>query len=331
MSERLTAELIPVIEAAGFIKVDVELGEASSPVAGSDLQFERTRGDQIDVIHVFFDKYARPRFQVNVFRKARSEPHELLSQAFLVKRSNEYYHVWGKPWWLPTRFWTEGRSKKTVRKVVGCLGQGIRFLETGERGPNINKPSGAVLRIRQPAATGSKLSVGHSLALLALQSADADSALSALGIVRSGEKVSYGSAPLTGYAMPEQWYVIVAEGCDNPLLETTVLQRVSAQYRLIACSIEEHVMFSSAQEWRSGKLVWRAEHVGENDTTNLKTSGTLPPSFEAARQEAEGGTDSEVDYFFEVPLVVAKALMGFKHDEELPGVDFEQFDLLARS
>ena len=90
-------------------------------------------------------------------------------------------------------------------------------------------------------------------------------------------------------------------------------------------------MFSSAQEWRSGKQVWRAEHTGEDDTTNLKTFGTLPPSFEAARREAEGGTDSEVDYFFEVPLVVAKALMGFKHDEDLPGVDFEQFDLLARS
>ncbi len=140
MSERLTAELIPIIEAAGFIKVDVELGEASAPVAGSDLQFERTHDTHIDVIHVFFDKYARPRFQVGVHRNARSEPHELLSSAYLVKRSNEYYHVWGKPWWLPTRLWTEGRSKKTVRRVVESLGQGIRFLETGERGPNINQP-----------------------------------------------------------------------------------------------------------------------------------------------------------------------------------------------
>jgi hypothetical protein len=138
MSEQLASQLIPVIEAAGFVKVDVELGEASSPVAGSDLQFERTRDDHIEVIHVFFDKYTRPRFQVGVHRNARSQPHELLSSAYLVKRPNEHYHVWGKPWWLPTRFWSERRSKKTVRRVVEFLGQGIRFLETGERGPNIS-------------------------------------------------------------------------------------------------------------------------------------------------------------------------------------------------
>jgi hypothetical protein len=142
MSEQLTDQLTPVLVAAGFVQVDVDMGEESSPVAGNELQFERTRGDHIDVILVFFDKYAAPRFQVSLNQRTRSE---LLGSAHLVERPSQYYHWWGKPWWLPSRFWTEGGAKRTVRQVVESVGQGIRYLETNERGPNISKRSGGVL------------------------------------------------------------------------------------------------------------------------------------------------------------------------------------------
>jgi len=142
MSEQLTDQLTPVLVAAGFVQVDVDMGEESSPVAGNELQFERTRGVHIDVILVFFDKYAAPRFQVSLNQRTRSE---LLGSAHLVERPSQYYHWWGKPWWLPSRFWTEGGAKRTVRQVVESVGQGIRYLETNERGPNTSKRSGGVL------------------------------------------------------------------------------------------------------------------------------------------------------------------------------------------
>jgi len=179
--------------------------------------------------------------------------------------------------------------------------------------------------------------LGYSLSLLALQSADPDNALSALDIARTGETVEYGDAPLMGYAMPNGWYLIVANKCDHRLLDAKLLQRVSETYRVIACSIEEHVMFSSAEEWQAGKQIWRAEHMGEDGPINLKTSGTLPPSFAAmeqefkAKQEAEGGKDADVDYYFEIPLTAAQTIMGFKHDEEVPGVNPEEFELLSDS
>jgi hypothetical protein len=34
------------------------------------------------------------------------------------------------------------------------------------------------------------------------------------------------------------------------------------------------------------------------------------------QQLADGGEDAEVDYIFEIPLKVAQALVGFKHDED---------------
>jgi hypothetical protein len=109
---------------------------------------------------------------------------------------------------------------------------------------------------------------------------------------------------------------------------------LSQNYRVVACSIEEHVMFSSAEEWVAGAMAWRAVHAGENGPMDLKTSGALPPSFQsmanalAAKQEAEGGKTAEVDHYFDIPLNAAKAITGFKHDEKVPGLDYEKFDLL---
>ena len=95
-------------------------------------------------------------------------------------------------------------------------------------------------------------------------------------------------------------------------------------------------MFSSAEEWRSGKQIWCARHEGENGPINLQTTGVLPPSFQALErkfkeaQESDGGADADVDYYFEIPLMAAKQIMGFKHDEDVPGVTDEEFDLLSK-
>jgi len=134
--------------------------------------------------------------------------------------------------------------------------------------------------------------------------------------------------------MPQGWYLVVANRCDHRFLQAKVLGPLSQNYRVVACSIEEHVMFSSAEEWVAGAMAWRAVHAGENGPMDLKTSGALPPSFQsmanalAAKQEAEGGKTAEVDHYFDIPLNAAKAITGFKHDEKVPGLDYEKFDLL---
>lgn len=96
-------------------------------------------------------------------------------------------------------------------------------------------------------------------------------------------------------------------------------------------------MFSSAEQWVDGTMLWRAEHVGENGLINLKTSGVLPPTFQAmvdaqaAKQQAEGGETANVDHYFDIPLNAAKTIIGFKHDEEVLGVKYDNFELLSQS
>jgi len=176
--------------------------------------------------------------------------------------------------------------------------------------------------------------MGYSLSLLAVQCSDPDKALSGLDTVRTGQFCEYACEKLTGYAMPQGWYIIVANRCDHRLLKAKVLGPLSRNYRVVACSIEEHVMFSSAEEWITGALTWRAVHAGENGPIDLKTSGALPPFFRsmadalAAEQEADGGKTADVDHYFDIPLNAAKVITGFKHDEKVSGVDYEHFDLL---
>jgi hypothetical protein len=48
-------------------------------------------------------------------------------------------------------------------------------------------------------------------------------------------------------------------------------------------------------------------------------------------QRAAGGDDADVDYIFEIPLKLAKELVGFKHDEDCPHLVDRHFIVLSRA
>jgi len=179
--------------------------------------------------------------------------------------------------------------------------------------------------------------MGYSLSILAVQTSDPAEALQQLGYIRTGQWCEYAREPVSGYALPNNWYLIVARGCDNPFLKAKVLAPLSKHFSIVACSIEEHVMFSAAEYWTGGNQVWRAEHIGEDGPIHLQTSGVLPPGFEAMAaahkeaQEADGGEKAGVDHYFDIPLNAAKEITGFRHDEDIPGVDYEGFEVLRKT
>ncbi|MBL8472607.1 MAG: hypothetical protein JNM98_12480 [Rhodocyclaceae bacterium] len=179
--------------------------------------------------------------------------------------------------------------------------------------------------------------MGYSLSLLAVPAANAAEAIQQLGFLRTGQSCEYAREPLSSYVLPTNWFLVVARGCDSCFLHPKILVLLSKHFPVVACSIEEHVMFSSAEYWAAGIQVWRAEHVGENGPIHLKTSGALPGGFDAmaaghkAAQEADGGEKAGVDHYFDIPLNAAKGVIGFKHDEDIPGVDYEGFEILRKA
>jgi hypothetical protein len=96
-------------------------------------------------------------------------------------------------------------------------------------------------------------------------------------------------------------------------------------------------MASSAELWSKGKRQWRVSHEGENGPKGLQVDGNLPEVYPSTRKEmeasqlAKGGDNAEVDYIFEIPLGVAKSLVGFKHDEICVHLIGGRFEVMSRA
>jgi hypothetical protein len=96
-------------------------------------------------------------------------------------------------------------------------------------------------------------------------------------------------------------------------------------------------MASSAELWSDGRRKWRLSHEGEDGPEGLDVEGEPPASFAAIReameqaQVAAGGDEADVDYIFEIPLKVAQAIVGYKHDEDDVHVIDKRYVVLSRA
>lgn len=95
-------------------------------------------------------------------------------------------------------------------------------------------------------------------------------------------------------------------------------------------------MASSSELWLDGSRKWWISHEGEDGPKGLDSAGELPENFPQikaemeAEQEKEGGVEADVDYLFEIPLLVAKSMTGFKHDEVCPRIINDEFRIMRR-
>lgn len=124
-----------------------------------------------------------------------------------------------------------------------------------------------------------------------------------------------------GIALPE-WYVVVANTsyrAARPYYVETMPFDVITQRgaEALGCHVHETTMISGAMGWSEGVERWRLYHDGgQEGVGHLEVSGTPPealgPIERALRQKQEGV--SKVDYVFDIPVDVAHALVGYRHD-----------------
>jgi len=163
--------------------------------------------------------------------------------------------------------------------------------------------------------------MGYAISWLAVRSETSQDLLTRLRLTETGEEDELFETPLSGGPLKGGWYLVVANDCEHRIVSEAVLSELSTKYDLVACSVEEHVMFSTAAHWHAGRASWTIRHDSSRGMFDLEVSGSPPPSLSkhqascTAEQEQAGGADADVDHLFEVPLLVAKELTGFKHDE----------------
>ena len=162
--------------------------------------------------------------------------------------------------------------------------------------------------------------MGFSISWAAVASAHSQDALAALGLSATGQPDEYFESPFAGGLLPTGWYVIVSN--DVSFFDPMRLATLSAVGRVVSALADEHCMASMASVWLNGTEVWSAEHDGDRkDVRHLEFRGDVPESLLAIRdqtfrQQAESDAgEGGVDYCFDIPLVVAREIVGFKHDE----------------
>jgi hypothetical protein len=163
--------------------------------------------------------------------------------------------------------------------------------------------------------------MGFSISWIGLRGESKDKALEALGLVETSKIDEANESPVSAATIPTGWYILFLNKFDHPFTTPDSLKNLSTSSVAIACEIEEHVMFSSACLYRDGQKVWSAVHDFQTaGMYGLLTSGTFDKEFEKirtaqqAKQDAAGGTKSEVDYIFDIPVDAAESACGYRHD-----------------
>ena len=159
--------------------------------------------------------------------------------------------------------------------------------------------------------------MGYAVKWYAVRS-PAPGLLATLGLAETGELQQVPDAPLCYQRGPEGWSLLFSNRMR--VLSDETLAELSQGGEVVACSVEEHVMFSQAEHWVNGALVFRVTHEAAKGLGHLSVEGTathrLNEIHEAAktRQATEGGEEAGVDHIFDVPVDLAQELCGFTHN-----------------
>ena len=108
-------------------------------------------------------------------------------------------------------------------------------------------------------------------------------------------------------------------------------------------------MFSCASGWKESRKCWSITHDAQRGIEHLVAEGDLPPEFGSIRDRLlskqseenlrkprplvrqSGASISKIgcDYVFDIPVETARSLTGYRHDQDIPGLTGEAFEVLA--
>ena len=172
--------------------------------------------------------------------------------------------------------------------------------------------------------------MGISLSWVATEALPANEALARLALTPTGNLVTFPFKGIATKPLPENWTLVTAGRCDHRVARPESMSALSPGCRAVACNIEEHVNYASAELWQDGNRVWRVEHQGEEDSTNMTSEGQPPRRFQALLLGVEPEDSENLDGYFhmDIPLMLAKEIVGFRHDVVNDTIDSTPFEEL---
>jgi hypothetical protein len=175
--------------------------------------------------------------------------------------------------------------------------------------------------------------MGFAITWYAVRETNAEDFLKQLELLPTGETEEFPESLISTAKLDTGWRILWYNEYNCPFLGEDELGKISENYDIMRVLVEEHVMASSSEMWLGGKCKWWLSHQGENGPKGLSVEGEPPESLPKIRSEMEqaqpaaGGDKADVDHIFEIPLMIAQSIAGFKHDEDC----VDQFQILTRS
>lgn len=162
--------------------------------------------------------------------------------------------------------------------------------------------------------------MGYALSWLACRGLSFESVVTRLALRATGRQCAFAEEMISGQALDRDWSLVVANRCNHAIVRASSLATLSQGCEVLACNVEEHVMYASAEYWRDGQRLWHIEHASEEGDDHLAIDG--PPPDCLGRLLAERGRkhrdDDGADDVFDIPLDCAMELVGFRHDLDHP-------------
>lgn len=177
--------------------------------------------------------------------------------------------------------------------------------------------------------------MGYSIAWIATRGLAQDAVLDRQALRLTAAQIDYPDAPIAGKPLDSGWYLVVADRCDHRIVSPAHLASLSAGCEVVACAIEEHVMVCSAEAWTDGTQAWRVEHDAQVGVDHLSVTGTPPEALAAIKerctlaQQGAAGESLPVDCYFEIPLELANAIVGYRHDDAAADENSARFTVLV--
>ena len=158
--------------------------------------------------------------------------------------------------------------------------------------------------------------MGFSISWVAFKGLDKADVLRRAGFVDTGQAtdVPDDQAPFAYAWFPTGWSALFSN--DYRYAAPEGLAHLSQGATVLGCQIE----FSAAALFTDGREVWQVTHESEKGRYDLQTSGTMPTEFEPIRkrlveqQQHSRGGFLGVDCIWDIPVSLAQALTGYRHD-----------------
>jgi hypothetical protein len=170
--------------------------------------------------------------------------------------------------------------------------------------------------------------VGFSLTWIAVRGKSRGEVLRALRLRPTGDHEELPESDFTGIDLAGGWYAVVGNGMPDQLMDG--VEALSQGGESVLCLVQEHSSSSAAWHYRDGAEAWQVVHTGDQgDAFHLEVGGTPPPELAVIRSRLEkrARAEPDVDFGFDVPIELAKSVVGFRHDE-VPDGDAEPFERL---